>query len=302
MPKNNVYKRKVIGSLTFVYKSSLESALSDLFDHGMSECSRVAKDLGVTRLPGIEVRVAKGLAEFMYLQPKGADVPSWAVGVAHPGLDMIVINFGRTKSGDLANADSVLAHELSHVLLHHAVGGQRIPRWFDEGMAMREAGEWSFWRARALMGPTLTGGLIPLKNLDLGFPLDEEKARLAYAESVEFVAWLFEDQGIDKVHALLAGLRDGKPFLKALVSALGMPLRKLEAEWRSYLKMRFSWIPLLTSSAVMWFLISIVFLLVYFTRRTKSRRRLEAMELEDTMEVFSGFPDDDEPPPGRVLH
>jgi len=192
-----------------------------------------------------------------------------------------VLNHGRTATGGIADTERVFAHELSHLLLAHAVGFRKVPRWFDEGLAVREAGEWSYWQGRTLVGPALTGRLIPLEKLARSFPGEEQSAHLAYAQSVEFVVWLIEEHGLDRFHRLLALLRGGQEFFMALQETTGQRIEDLETEWRSHLKMRFSWLPLLTSASVVWFLGSLVFLMAYVRRRGQRRSKLAAMEAEE---------------------
>src|ERR1019366_726846 len=46
-------------------------------------------------------------------------------------------------SGDTdGGLEEVLAPEVAHVLIPRASGGRRVPRWFDEGLAMLAARSW----------------------------------------------------------------------------------------------------------------------------------------------------------------
>jgi len=298
------------GPLLFSAPAEMPPRLQGMLAGAEPTLRRIAADFG-TRVPErIEVRIAGSLAEFAELQPPGVRVPSWAVGVAHPREGLIVLNHGRTAAGTLAETDKVLAHELSHLLLAWAVGHRKVPRWFDEGLAVREAGEWSFWRGSTLVGPAATGRLIPLQRLAHSFPGEEQSAHLAYAQSVELVSWLIEAHGTAGLQRLLAMLRGGREFFESLEAVSGQRIDALERDWRAHLKLRFHWLPLLTSASVIWMLGAVVFLLAYLRRRRQRRAQLAALAAEEEAlerailgaEAAEALAPEHRAPPGVTIH
>ena len=299
------------GSFEFSYPEAMRESLNGLLDSAETTRRRIAADLGTEGPARIEVRVAGSLDEFALLQPSGVRLPIWAVGVAYPRSNLMVLNHGRTAAGTIAETEQVFAHELSHLMLSHAVGFRRVPRWFDEGLAVREAGEWSYWSSRGLIAPALSDNLIPLRRLSSSFPGERGSAHLAYAQSVEFVSFLLEEYGQERFQRLLAMLRGGQPFFESLQEVTGHRVRDLEKQWASHLKMRFSWLPLLTSTSVVWFLGAVVFLAAYVRRRGQKKTKLQAMAVEEEAlerviaaadEAEQRAIDDEGPPPGTLLH
>ena len=299
------------GRFHFSYPEQMRDSLDDLLSGAEATRQRIAADLGSGGPERIEVRVANGIDEFARLQPRGVHLPIWAVGVAHPRRRLMVLNHGRTAAGTIGETEKVFAHELSHLMLAHAVKFRPIPRWFDEGVAVREAQEWSYWQGRGLIAPALSDRLIPLERLEHGFPGERGSAHLAYAESVEFVSWLIEEFGRERFHRLLAMLRGGQPFFDSLQESTGMNLRELQRRWASHLKMRFSWLPLLASTSMVWFLGALVFLAAYARRRGQKKQKLAAMAAEEEAlerviaaahEAEQRALDDEGPGPGTLLH
>jgi len=64
-----------------------------------------------------------------------------------------------------------------------------------------------------------------------------------------------------------------------------MSLDQLEDRWQRYLKMRFSWIPIITSATALWFLLALLFLLAY-AKKTRAKRQL--YEQWDKEELLRG--------------
>lgn len=61
----------------------------------------------------------------------------------------------------------------------------------------------------------------------------------------------------------------------------GIRFEELEEKWRNYVKLRFSWIPILTSTTTLWFLVTIAFILAYVRKRRENRLKLAEWEREE---------------------
>jgi hypothetical protein len=68
-----------------------------------------------------------------------------------------------------------------------------------------------------------------------------------------------------------------------LHQAFGLGLKDLERRWREDLKRRFSWIPIVTSFFSLWFLASLLFLLSYWLKRRRAKRKLAVWEREEAL-------------------
>ena len=70
-----------------------------------------------------------------------APPPAYAVGVAYPALGLVLLTLSAPDTWERPDLDRVFIHELAHVATHRAAGGNGVPRWLDEGIAIHVAGE-----------------------------------------------------------------------------------------------------------------------------------------------------------------
>jgi hypothetical protein len=219
---------------------------------------------------------------FRGLQP-GGEPPSWSVGTAYPARNLIILRSPRGMKEGGMDSEEVLKHEYAHLALAAALKGHEAPPWLAEGFAMLQSRGWSLSWTYVLSRGVLTKGLIPLENLAEGFPADEYQAELAYAESFSLVSYIKTDMGPQALPRLIRGLAYGLDTETALKQATGLGLRDLERRWKEDLKKRFSWIPIVTSFFSLWFLASLLFLLSYWLKRRRTKRKLAEWEREETL-------------------
>jgi hypothetical protein len=249
---------------------------------------RILSDLGTDRPEGTRVFLALDLADMRSVAPEGVRVPSWAAGMAFPRLNLILLKL-TSGGGGTIDLEKVFAHEFSHLALDHAVGFKPVPRWFREGFAIYQSGEWSFGRTRALAGGVISKRLFSLEALSEQFPAAVGDVELAYAQSIDFIGYLLGEYGPEPFRKMIGLLAEGWDFFLALEEAYDDGLFAIEEAWHRDLKMRFTWIPLLTGTATLWFLATLVFILAYLKKR---RRRLAALEeLDDDGDIL---------PPGQT--
>jgi hypothetical protein len=245
---------------------------------------RIIADIGVDFPEKTEIRLCPTIEAFREAQPGGAWIPLWAAGVAYPAENVIVLRSPRAVKGSRIDVVDVLAHEFSHIALGRALAGVRVPVWLNEGLAIYEAREWTFSRISVLTTAVLTDRLIPLPVLALSFPAEAGPAELAYAEGFMFVSFLINKVGREPFHRLIRDyVRDGD-LEGALRRGTEMNLADLEERWLSYLKLRVSWIPLITSVSTLWFVAALIFVYGYLRKKRQTERRLKEMAEEEESE------------------
>jgi hypothetical protein len=265
----------------FHHRKAQTPAARDLAQIADSWRQRILSDLGSDRPDHTRVYLALDLDDMRRVAPEGVKVPAWAAGMAFPQKNLILLKL-TTGSGSATDVEKVFAHEFSHVALDHAVGFKPLPRWFREGFAIYQSGEWSFGRTRALAGGVISGRLFSLEALSERFPSSVSDIELAYAQSIDFVSFLLGEYGPGPFRKMIGLLAQGWDFFLALEEAYDDGLFAIEEAWHRDLKMRFTWIPLLTGTATLWFLATVVFILAYLKKR---RRRLAALEELDEEEA-----------------
>jgi hypothetical protein len=265
----------------FYFHAQDERVIKQLIDEAEEFRKKVVGDVGVDFTEATDVYLAPSLEEYQKLQPRGK-VPAWSVGVAYPASNLIVMRSPRTARRGSIDLRKVFIHELSHMALGKAFRGrERVPRWLDEGVALYESKQWDFSRMSTMTVAVLTDSLIPLFEITHSFPREAEKAKLAYAQSFYLVSFLVSQYGRERFHGFIKDYSGGKGLDPVLMEVYGIGLYELEEKWRDYLKLRFSWIPIATSTTTLWFLAAIALILGYLKKRRAARLKLEQWEREE---------------------
>lgn len=170
-------------------------------------------------------------------------LPPWAAGAALPHARHIVLMVH--ADGHRHDRERVLLHEMSHLATASAAHNQSIPRWFDEGLARRLAGEDTQDDDRVLAQARLTSSLIPLEGLDVAFPGNAEAAAVAYAVSGRALEILQERFGANVMRRLLWRVRHGAEFDTALHDETGLWTYQLSGEVERSIAKWHAWFTLL---------------------------------------------------------
>jgi hypothetical protein len=124
-----------------------------------------------------------------------------------------------------------------------------------------------------------------LDRLTLAFDGEDVAIRQAYFQSYSLVNYLITTYGGEDFHAFVRRLARGQSFEQALQETVLLTPQSFEAAWKRHLSLRFNWIPILTSTAVLWFLISSSLIGIYLIRKWKDRRILGEWSREEQGEV-----------------
>lgn len=268
------------------YAAGDEGLAAELERESLRIRERVSADIGVDFAEKTEIRLCPTLEAFREAQPGGTRIPIWAIGVAYPAENVIVLRSPRAVKGSRIDLVDVFAHEFSHIALGRALAGVTVPVWLNEGLAIYEAREWTFSRISVLTSASLMDRLIPLRVLTLSFPAEEGPAELAYAESFMFISFLINKVGREAFQRLIRDYTRYGDLERALRRGTGMSIADLEERWLVYLKLRVSWIPIITSVSTLWFIAALIFVYGYARKKRQAERRMKEMEKEEASEEW----------------
>jgi len=241
----------------------------------------IVEDLGLDFNEITRVYLAHSLREYVDMQPRGW-VPTWSAAVAYPSLNLIIMKSPRVMKGAHMDLEKVFKHELTHIAVGRAFRGrEEVPRWLDEGLAMYESREWSFSRVSTMTKAVLTNSLIPLSEITSSFPRGSARAELAYSQSFYLISFLVSKFGKEDFHRFIREYTREGDLKETLLNVYGIGWDDFEEEWKGYLRLRFSWIPILTSTTTLWFLITLVFILGYARKKRAQRMLYEQWEQEE---------------------
>lgn len=182
----------------------------------------------------------------LYRRP--ADFAIRTVGL--PMLDVEAVCFGPVITA-LAPTEGggswgmILAHELAHSFAL-ALGRERIPRWFTEGLAELETAQlepsWTRREHTAVWAAWRRGELPRLGDMATLFlrARTPEQAVTAYLYSAQALTFLDARFGFAAIRAALADFAVGRTSSEVLERLAGMPLPALEDAFDRYLRERYA--------------------------------------------------------------
>lgn len=181
----------------------------------------------------------------IYLYPdqetymKETSQPSWSGGMAVYN-EKTIWTFPR----EAGFFDSLLPHEIGHIILREAIGSRNVPLWFDEGIASFLEPAKRYGAENMVLEAMRAKKFIPLTDLTAlnGSDLQSQKidVRLFYAESVCVINFLIDKFGVDKCGYLFRKIREGMDLDSALAYAY-FDIRSIEdlgKYWEDSLKQK----------------------------------------------------------------
>ena len=270
------------GPVTVVHAAGDAGYARDVAALAAAAHERIRGDLGLEQPVVAAILLLTGNSPAATREEWASRLPSWIAGAAIPARQFIIVRVppGQTPAG----LEPLLAHELTHVILKADYPAHDDwPLWFQEGLAMRESRTEGWREHLTLSAAALFDRLLPLESLSTSFPAAEAEARLAYAQSASFLAFLDARSGRGRFAILLRELRR-RGFEEAFRVAYGVGVGAAEGEWRRWANRSFAWIPALTSETAFWLVITLLFLVAIAVRRRRSRLMREQWEQEEQEE------------------
>jgi hypothetical protein len=178
----------------------------------------------------------------------------------------------------------VFRHELAHIALHDAVSRENVPRWFNEGFAVQASREAETARMQALWTATLSGNLIPFKQITRSFPADPTTASVAYAQAADMLRFLMRGGEEHRFHALIRRVAGGQTFEQALFDAYATDMFSLEKGWREDVARRYTFWPVLFGGSLIWIAGFGLLVWGYARRKKRANAKLARWAREEEIE------------------
>ena len=239
---------------------------------------KVASGLGLEDVAPVAFIIAPDTPAFRYLH--SGRLPEWGEAFGDSRRMIIGIDASRIF---LSNRPikTVILHELSHVFLAQRTGGARCPSWFVEGIAMRQSREWTLGDQWRLALNVARDEVPSLDDLSGRFPKSAEKAGRAYRISYAAVEELIGEKERDLV-TFTAFLRDTGDFERSFRLTFGETAGEFSGRFEAVMRNRYRRTSLFLNISPYGLALSALFLLAYFIKRSRSRKRIEEWEMEDS--------------------
>jgi hypothetical protein len=215
-----------------------------------------------------------------------ASVSPSTAGYAISSQGLIVLFPARSPVYPHDSLEDVLRHEVAHVLISRAAGGQPVPRWFHEGLAMAAERPWRLEDRSRLILELVAGPRLTVDDIDRLF--DNEPARTrAYALSAAMVREIIRAHGAAAPATILRNLANGDGFGAAVVRAAGRPMRDIERDFWNRQRVWTVWVPLFTSAEILWLLVIALAALALWRRRRRASEIRRRWDDEDAAAAAS---------------
>jgi hypothetical protein len=166
------------------------------------------------------------------------------VAYALPQKNVVVIDYSKMNTSPFT-LERIVQHELCHLLLHHHINEDNLPRWLDEGIC-----QWASdgladilidTKRTRLPAAILSGSYFDLVKLTHRFPHDKNGLILAYEQSKSVVEFMIRQYGPQGIRNLLDLLRQGVEIESAFENSFAISFENFEAQWRNHLRSNINW-------------------------------------------------------------
>lgn len=202
----------------------------ELFQRAVETLDLLSRDAGIKVKSRAKVFIYGSHDDLMGAIAQGSN--EWTGGQAFTEFGIVVIG---VSPDNLDWGKRATVHELTHLVVHQATENPYgdLPRWLDEGLAMKSEGDLELPFLLALEEAIRQDKLISVQSISSNFPADPDMATLAYAESYSLVDFIQKEMGNEKMTRLINIFSEGAGYDDALKEALGVDTNGLEDAWRA---------------------------------------------------------------------
>lgn len=262
--------------LVIMAPENLASARSRLEAFERQPLSGIVRTVGLEQ-PGPPIQVVLAGED----SEAAREVSAWTAGYALSNASLIVLFPSRSPVYPHDTLEDVLRHEVAHVLIGRAAGGQFVPRWFHEGMAVAVERPWGLEDRSRLVWELMAGPRLTTREIDGLFDGGQSAQSRAYSLSAAFVRDLIGGHGATAPAGILRLVREGVPFDRALATVAGRPLGMVEDAFWDRQRVWTVWMPMATSGEAFWLgVIALAALAVWRRRRHSAAIRRQWEEEE----------------------
>lgn len=216
-----------------------------------------------------------------------------STAVSLKNIATIVMNGDALRAHGFEPLGRILVHEMVHVYLDARCYAP-VPRWMHEGLAQIISGEWTNADASAILATRMVNRLIPLSELEYGFPSEAERQQLAYRQSSSVVQFILKERFDGSLRHLIQSItgEEGRREIELYWSPVYRDA--LQAQWRSSLTTWTDWASLLLSSSLLWGGAAVLLVAAYWLKRRRNRPLREEWEEEEKVYASLDEAEEDE--------
>lgn len=178
----------------------------------------------------------------VYIYPSSGDLQSgllmggapWIEGHTIPELGVVLLAVPNEPES-IITLERDVPHELTHLLLYERMQASysNLPAWLSEGLSTLQERQANPAYRFELEQALEADALLTMESLCANFPISENDALLAYAQSASFTQYLLDVYGMGGILHLLDAYQEGATCTGGVQRIYQRPLSQLENEWRT---------------------------------------------------------------------
>ena len=216
-------------NVTLYYYDVRQSRAAEWLDEAERALDRIQSDLGISLVSPVDIYVYRNESDMsaaFATRSDDYDARVTTLGVAVDEDTLILL-------GSQSDLELTMAHELSHIVVGMATDNPYagLPRWLDEGLAMRAEGELPRQNALALELGIARDELLSVRSMT-SYSGRVDQVDLFYGECYSVVTFMIETYGREKMTELLQVFAEGTSQHDALQRVYGLTIEELDARWR----------------------------------------------------------------------
>ncbi len=227
------------GNFIIYYRNVPQDFVNTVQEEAENDLRRVTENLGITRYRSwaMDQRAAIYIYSDQDDYVKNGGQAGWSHGSA-----LTLSKTIKTFPADAGFFDSLLPHELGHIILREIIGPYTaVPLWFEEGVAMYQEKARRLGAHQAVRKAIENGQFIPLtvlSDMRLYKDSDVETVNLFYMESASIVNFMLGELGQQRFYKFCEQMKEHASFEEAL-SRTYMRMKNIEdlnKQWVNFLE------------------------------------------------------------------
>lgn len=272
---------QILGPVRLVVDApaELESIVSQVRDFDTTRL------VSVMRLTGIQD--AEQPIRILLMPEQSAtarNTPEWVAGFADSARDLVVLFPSRIGSYPYRTLESVVYHEVAHILINRAANGRRVPRWFNEGLASAAERSWDIEDRSRFTWELVVGRALTATQLETLFGQDRGDVARAYVLSEALVRDILQRHGPLTAARLLSRMAGDISFEAALYATTGLTISEhVSLFWDRHAIWK-RWIALAGHPFTLWGFATFLALVAIWRHRRRRFERRQQWEMEERAE------------------
>ena len=248
----------------------------------MRDTQTMVNDWGEVTIQPFSLYITYSKKDF-YEQAKGP-VPEWGIAVAKRNPDRIIIQAPHVSGISFSRLLEIISHELNHIYLNRVKQSYSIPSWYKEGMAMRQADEFSMRHRLEISKAKWKNKLFYFNDLEGFNRVRKSNATLAYAQSAAMVYAMEYFYG-DKIHnSIINTMQNNNSFWDSIKIITGDNRIDVQVYMEIFIEDNYNWMFLVNVSKSVFIILPFILIGGFLYKRQLNKKIIDAWEIEEILE------------------